>query len=140
MNFAAILNDIDAALRPHAGEQGHVATYIPALARVPADRFGIALCTVDGIEAGAGHCDLPFSIQSVSKVFSLTMALQAVGDELWKRVGREPSGNPFNSLVQLESEHGKPRRRCHCRTAGRGHRSRPGLAPIVVTAPHLPCT
>ena len=109
MNFAAILNDIDAALRPHAGGQGRVATYIPALARVPADRFGIALRTVDGIEAGAGHCDLPFSIQSVSKVFSLTMALQAVGDELWKRVGREPSGNPFNSLVQLESEHGKPR-------------------------------
>jgi glutaminase len=50
-----------------------------------------------------------FSIQSVSKVFSLTMGLQAVGDALWQRVGREPSGNPFNSLVQLESEHGKPR-------------------------------
>ena len=109
MNFAAILHDIAATLHPHAGEQGHVATYIPALARVPANRFGIALRTVDGIEAGAGDCDVPFSIQSVSKLFSLTMGLQAVGDALWQRVGREPSGNPFNSLVQLESEHGKPR-------------------------------
>jgi glutaminase len=109
LNFAAIVNDIAAALRPHAGEHGHVATYIPALARVPADRFGIALRTVDGTEAGAGDCDTPFSIQSVSKVFSLTMCLQAVGDALWQRVGREPSGNPFNSLVQLESEQGKPR-------------------------------
>ena len=109
MDFAATLNDIAAALRPHAGEQGHVATYIPALARVPADRFGIALHCVDGTEAGAGDCDEPFSIQSVSKVFSLTLCLQAVGDALWTRVGREPSGNPFNSLVQLESEQGKPR-------------------------------
>ena len=94
LNFAAILHDIAVALHPHAGEQGHVATYIPALARVPADRFGIALHTVDGIEAGAGDCDESFSIQSVSKVFSLTMGLQAIGDELWKRVGREPSGKP----------------------------------------------
>ncbi len=109
MNFAAILNDIATALRPHAGQHGRVATYIPPLARVPADRFGIALRTGDGIEAAAGDCDVPFSIQSVSKVFSLTMSLQAIGDELWQRVGREPSGNPFNSLVQLESEHGKPR-------------------------------
>ncbi len=109
MSFAAIVRDIAVALHPHAGQQGHVATYIPALARVPADQFGIALHTVDGVEAGAGDCDEPFSIQSVSKVFSLTMGLQAVGDALWQRVGREPSGNPFNSLVQLESEHGKPR-------------------------------
>jgi glutaminase len=109
VNFADILHEIAIALHPHAGEQGHVATYIPALARVQANQFGIALHTVDGIEAGAGDCDVSFSIQSVSKVFSLTMSLQAIGDELWKRVGREPSGNPFNSLVQLESEHGKPR-------------------------------
>ncbi len=109
MNFAAILHDIAVALHSHAGKQGHVATYIPALARVPADQFGIALHTVDGVEAAAGDSDVPFSIQSVSKVFSLTMGLQAIGDALWQRVGREPSGNPFNSLVQLESEHGKPR-------------------------------
>jgi glutaminase len=109
LNFADILHDIAVALHPHAGEQGRVATYIPALARVQADQFGIALHTVDGIDAGAGDCDVSFSIQSVSKVFSLTMSLQAIGDALWQRVGREPSGNPFNSLVQLESEHGKPR-------------------------------
>lgn len=109
MNFAAILQDIAASLHPQAGMNGHVATYIPALARVPASQFGIALHTVDGVEAAAGDSDVPFSIQSVSKVFSLTMGLQAIGDALWTRVGREPSGNPFNSLVQLESEHGKPR-------------------------------
>ncbi|HET9205006.1 MAG TPA: glutaminase [Burkholderiaceae bacterium] len=109
MNFDSVLHDIVVALQPHVGQHGHVATYIPALARVPADRLGIALRTGDGIEAAAGDCDVPFSIQSVSKVFSLTMSLQAIGDELWKRCGREPSGNPFNSVVQLESEHGKPR-------------------------------
>lgn len=109
MSFARTLDEIAAALHPHAGAHGHVATYIPALARVPAGRFGIALRTRDGTEAAAGDCDVPFSIQSVSKVFSLTMCLQAIGDELWRRVGREPSGNPFNSLVQLESERGRPR-------------------------------
>lgn len=73
------------------GEHGHVATYIPALARVPANQFGIALRTVDGLEAGAGDSDVLFSIQSVSKVFPLTMGLQAIGDALWQRVGREPA-------------------------------------------------
>lgn len=109
MDFAPLLDEIVATLRPQAGQQGKVASYIPALARVQADQFGIALRTHDGIEAAAGDCDTPFSIQSVSKVFALTLCLQGIGDELWRRVGREPSGNPFNSLVQLESEHGKPR-------------------------------
>ncbi|MBC7939859.1 MAG: glutaminase [Chitinophagaceae bacterium] len=109
MDFTAILDDIARTLRPQAGRQGHVATYIPALARVRSDQFGIALRTREGVEAAAGDCDTPFSIQSVSKVFSLTLCLQGLGDELWQRVGREPSGNPFNSLVQLESEQGKPR-------------------------------
>ena len=109
MDFQPILDEIAVTLRPQAGRQGRVADYIPALARVPAEQFGIALRSCDGIEAAAGDCDLPFSIQSVSKLFSLTLCLQLIGDALWERVGREPSGNPFNSLVQLESEHGKPR-------------------------------
>ncbi len=109
MDFAPILDEIASTLRPQAGQQGRVASYIPALARVRGDQFGIALRTRDGAEAAAGDCDTPFSIQSVSKVFSLTQCLQGLGDELWQRVGREPSGNPFNSLVQLESEQGKPR-------------------------------
>jgi glutaminase len=109
MDFAPILQEITDELRPQAGQHGQVAAYIPALARVRSDQFGIALVTREGVEATAGDCDTLFSIQSVSKVFSLTLCLQGIGEELWQRVGREPSGNPFNSLVQLESEQGKPR-------------------------------
>ena len=109
MDFTPILEEIASTLRPQAGQQGRVASYIPALARVRSGQFGIALRTREGVESAAGDCDTPFSIQSVSKVFSLTLCLQGIGDELWERVGREPSGNPFNSLVQLESEQGKPR-------------------------------
>lgn len=88
---------------------GKVADYIPALAEVPAEKFGIALCTVDGEQAAVGDADLSFSIQSISKVYTLVLALRVVGDALWTRCGREPSGNKFNSLVQLEHEHGIPR-------------------------------
>ena len=63
----------------------------------------------DGRVLVAGDADEAFSIQSISKVFTLTLALGKVGDALWKRVGREPSGNPFNSIVQLEHENGIPR-------------------------------
>lgn len=90
-------------------ERGKVADYIPPLAEVDAAHFGIAVTTVDGQEFVAGDADTPFSIQSVSKVFTLTLALGMVGDRLWNRVGREPSGTPFNSIVQLEREEGKPR-------------------------------
>lgn len=109
MDFQAILDDIDAAIRPLLGQEGRVANYIPALARVPAARFGIALRCCDGREAAAGDADAPFSIQSISKLFSLTLAMQLLGEALWQRIGREPSGNPFNSLVQLEHEQGVPR-------------------------------
>ena len=92
-----------------APERGTVANYIPALASVSPRHFGIAIVSADGSVYAAGDSDVPFSIQSVSKVFGLTMALGAVGDALWRRVGREPSGSAFNSIVQLESEHGIPR-------------------------------
>lgn len=109
MNFQSILDEIDAEIRPQLGAGGTVASYIPALARVPAAQFGIALRTRDGQEAAAGDAGRPFSIQSVSKLFTLTLAMQHLGEDLWERIGREPSGNPFNSLVQLEHEQGKPR-------------------------------
>jgi len=109
MDLQPLLDEIAAALGPQAGQQGRVASYIPALARVDPRQFGIALRTADGTEAAAGDCDTRFSIQSVSKLFSLTLCLQLAGEDLWQRVGREPSGDPFNSLVQLEHEHGKPR-------------------------------
>ncbi|MBI1619288.1 glutaminase [Aquamicrobium zhengzhouense] len=90
-------------------QRGKVADYIPQLAKVDPHHFGIAITTVDGQEFVAGDADLPFSIQSVSKVFALTLALGMVGDRLWNRVGREPSGSAFNSIVQLEHENGRPR-------------------------------
>jgi glutaminase len=90
-------------------ERGIVADYIPSLAKVSPDQFGIAVILADGTVHVAGDADTPFSIQSVSKVFTLTMALQKHGDELWSRVGREPSGSAFNSIVQLENEGGIPR-------------------------------
>jgi glutaminase len=92
-----------------ATERGKVADYIPDLAAVSPDHFGIAVVEPDGSCHVAGEAEEPFSVQSITKVFSLTMALGAVGDALWRRVGREPSGSAFNSIVQLESERGIPR-------------------------------
>ena len=109
MDFQAILDEIDAELRPRLGQEGKVASYIPALARVEAAQFGIALRTCAGLEAAAGESAVPFSIQSVSKLFALTLGMRLLGDALWERIHREPSGNPFNSLLQLESEQGVPR-------------------------------
>lgn len=104
----AIVRDIADEMRMRE-ERGAVADYIPALATVSPERFGIAVVMADGTCHAAGDASVPFSIQSISKVFALTMALGAVGDALWQRVGREPSGSAFNSIVQLESEHGIPR-------------------------------
>ena len=91
------------------GERGEVASYIPELACIDANAFGLVVIDADGNVAAAGDTDTPFSIQSISKVFTLTLALGKAGDRLWHRVGREPSGSPFNSIVQLERERGIPR-------------------------------
>lgn len=105
----ALLDEILQQVRPLIG-QGKVADYIPALAEVAADRLAIAVCTVDGEMFQAGNADERFSIQSISKVLSLTLALARYQEaEIWRRVGKEPSGLPFNSLLQLEMEQGKPR-------------------------------
>lgn len=90
-------------------DRGEVANYIPELARVSPDRFGMAVIDSEGQVAMGGDADTPFSIQSISKVFTLTLALGKIGDRLWSRVGREPSGSAFNSIVQLEYERGRPR-------------------------------
>ena len=108
MDLQALLDDIARESAPLAA-QGKVADYIPALAAVDPAHFGIALVTTDGRLFGSGDWRVPFSIQSVSKAFSLALVLARDGEALWKRVGREPSGNPFNSLVQLEYEKGIPR-------------------------------
>jgi glutaminase len=108
MDLQALLDGIAADTRPLLG-QGKVADYIPALASVPPTRFGLALATLEGPVVGTGDWQERFSIQSVSKVFTLSLVLARDGEALWTRVGREPSGNPFNSLVQLEYERGLPR-------------------------------
>jgi glutaminase len=95
-------------MEAHLG-QGKIADYIPALARVDPRHFGIAIVTCDGRAAWGGDAEVPFSIQSISKVFTLTLALNRLGSDLWRRVGREPSGSRFNSIVQLEQEKGIPR-------------------------------
>ena len=107
-SLATIVADI-AAEMADAADRGIVADYIPGLAEIPASKFGIAVIAADGSCHQAGDADEPFSIQSISKVFSLTLALGALGEKVWERVGREPSGSAFNSIVQLETESGIPR-------------------------------
>ena len=96
----------DMAAQP---ERGDVATYIPPLAAIDPQHFGLCVVLADGSVHMAGAALEPFSIQSISKVFALTQALGKVGEALWNRVGREPSGTAFNSIVQLEREQGIPR-------------------------------
>ena len=107
-DLEAVVHDIAEEMRARK-DRGEVASYIPELARVDPKHFAIAVVAADGTIAEAGDCDTPFSIQSISKVFTLTLALGKAGDRLWTRVGREPSGNPFNSIIQLELENGVPR-------------------------------
>ncbi len=107
-SYADVLAEIHAEIRPHLG-RGRVADYIPELAAVPREQFAMALIDAGGGLHECGDARRPFSIQSVSKVFSLSLALKRHGDALWERVGREPSGSSFNSLVHLEYEDGKPR-------------------------------
>lgn len=88
---------------------GQVADYIPALSQVDPCQFGMAVALVDGSTLSVGDAQIPFSLQSITKLFAFVTALQVVGEDLWQRVGREPSGAAFNSMVQLETEVGIPR-------------------------------
>ncbi|MFI9205084.1 glutaminase [Streptomyces sp. NPDC053048] len=108
MDYQAVLEEVAAFAQPLVG-RGQVADYIPALAEVDTAHFGMAVADVDGGVYGVGDWQRPFSVQSISKAFSLALVLAEGGDKIWERVGTEPSGNPFNSLVQLEYEHGIPR-------------------------------
>jgi len=90
--------------------KGEVATYIPALAKVPLNKLAIATADYRGIESSAGDFGEKFSIQSISKMFTLSFVLgSGLGRKVWQRVGREPSGDPFNSIMLLEGEKGIPR-------------------------------
>lgn len=108
MDYQAILDQIFEDVQPLIG-QGKVADYIPALADADPMQFGMSITLNNGKCYGVGDYQQPFSIQSISKVFSFTLALRHYRKDLYKRVWREPSGDPFNSLVQLEYEAGIPR-------------------------------
>lgn len=108
MDYQQILENIYKAILPYAKE-GKQADYIPELAKVNPDQFGMSIHTIYGEIYSIESADVRFSIQSISKVFALAMCLSIKGDELWTRVGKEPSGTAFNSLVQLEVEKGVPR-------------------------------
>jgi glutaminase len=108
VDLGALIAEITADAA-RAADRGKVADYIPSLGSVDPSQFGIAIATADGVVHKGGDADTPFSIQSVSKVFALSLALGKVGDALWRRVGVEPSGSAFNSVVQLEAEKGIPR-------------------------------
>lgn len=103
-----LLERIDRQARERFG-LGRVADYIPALAEVDPKQFGLAVALVDGTCHAVGQADVPFSLQSITKLFTLVLAFRTEGDSLWRRVGREPSGAAFNSIVQLETENGFPR-------------------------------
>ena len=107
-DLSTVLGEILATARA-SQDRGKVADYIPELARVDPSRFALSVVLADGSQHSVGDTDVAFSIQSVSKVFALAIALGRHGDRLWARVGREPSGLAFNSILQLEHERGIPR-------------------------------
>lgn len=108
LDYQATLDYIQEAMEPKFGK-GKVADYIPALAGVPATKFGMAVRLADGRSFKVGDADEPFSIQSISKLFVLELVMSHFGDMVWTRVGKEPSGDRFNSLIKLEMEQGVPR-------------------------------
>lgn len=108
MDIAAILREIHQTVG-QSPDRGAVASYIPELACIDPQRFGMSIVLADGQQHSIGDASERFSIQSVSKTFALALALGRLGDRLWTRVGREPSGLAFNSILQLEHEAGIPR-------------------------------
>lgn len=108
MNYQRILEKTFQEIIPYR-KLGKQADYIPELAKVNPNQFGMCLRTLNGESFQVGEANVRFSIQSISKVFSLTMGLALMNDDLWSRMGKEPSGTAFNSVIQLEMEKGKPR-------------------------------
>lgn len=108
VNLQATLNELYSQEKRNQAI-GKLASYIPELSKIDPSKLGIHLVTVEQAHYAAGDASEPFSIQSISKVYSLTLAYRELGEKLWQRVGVEPSGTAFNSLVQLEKEKGIPR-------------------------------
>ncbi len=108
MNFEVIIREAYQKIN-NIDDKGETASYIPELAQVDSGNFGVHLSTINQVNFGMGNCYDKFSIQSIAKVLSLSLAYNILGDKIWDRVGVEPSGTAFNSLVQLEADKGIPR-------------------------------
>ena len=108
MNFEDLIQDVYQKIK-NTEHKGEMASYIPELSNVDPKNFGIHISTINRVSFGIGNYNDKFSIQSIAKVLALILAYRIVGDEIWDRVGVEPSGTAFNSLVQLEADHGIPR-------------------------------
>ncbi len=95
---------VDEAHAKYKGlKDGKNADYIPELAKVPSELFGIAIITVDGKVYTAGDVDYSFSIQSVAKPFTAALVMEEQGVEaLRQKIGVEPTGMPFNSVIALQ--------------------------------------
>ena len=108
MNFKEIIQEIYQEVE-NIDDKGQLASYIPELANVDSENFGVYISTIDHVNFGIGNCSDKFSIQSIAKVLSLSLAYHILGEKIWERLGVEPSGTAFNSLVQLEADNGIPR-------------------------------
>ncbi len=108
MNFKVIIEETYQKIK-NIDDKGQLASYIPELANVDQENFGVHISTIDHLNFGEGNCYDKFSIQSISKVLSLSLAYRILGEKIWDRIGVEPSGTAFNSLVQLEADNGIPR-------------------------------
>lgn len=108
MNFEELIQDVYQKIK-NTEDKGEMASYIPELSNVDPKNFGVHISTINQVNFGIGNYNDKFSIQSIAKVLALILAYRIVGDEIWDRVGVEPSGTAFNSLVQLEADKGIPR-------------------------------
>lgn len=108
MDYSKIVKEINDEIKPFEKE-GNVATYIPELAKIDPNQYGLYIKCIGGQDYHIGKSFTKFSIQSISKVFAVSLAYALLGEQIWERVGVEPSGNPFNSIMQLEYEDGIPR-------------------------------
>lgn len=108
INYIQILKDVYKSIES-IESIGEPASYIPELDKINPDKFGVFFLSKSDVQYGIGDYKTKFSIQSISKVLSLSLAYELLGESIWERVGVEPSGNAFNSLVQLETDNGIPR-------------------------------
>ncbi|WP_024480144.1 glutaminase [Cellulophaga baltica] len=108
IKYPDILHNIQLEINK-VSDRGNVASYIPELSNIDPHKFGMHIIDANQNEFSVGDSEEAFSIQSISKVLSLSQAIGLIGEELWTRVDVEPSGDPFNHLSLLEQENGIPR-------------------------------